>query len=63
MDALKSILTIYTEATPNPETMKFVVNKMILPAKSADFPTRESAQHSPLAQKLFDFNFVQGVLS
>lgn len=61
MDALKSILTIYTEATPNPETMKFVVNKMILPAKSADFPSRESATDSPLAQKLFEFNFVQGV--
>lgn len=61
MNELDKILTIYTEATPNPETMKYVVNKMILPGESADFPTRESAQQSPLAKKLYEFNFVEGV--
>ncbi|MSQ79996.1 MAG: NifU family protein, partial [Flavobacteriaceae bacterium] len=34
----KSPVVIYTEATPNPETMKFVANRMILPLDSADFP-------------------------
>jgi len=57
-----SFVTIYTEATPNPETMKFVANKMILALDSADFPTKESAAEvSPLASKLFEFNFVNGV--
>ncbi len=58
----KSFVTIYTEATPNPETMKFVANRMILALDSADFPTKESAAEvSPLASKLFEFNFVNGV--
>lgn len=55
-------VTIYSEGTPNPETMKFVANRMILPLDSADFPTRELAEKdSPLAAKLFEFNFVNGV--
>ena len=58
----KSFVTIYTEATPNPETMKFVANRIILALDSADFPTKESAVDvSPLALKLFEFNFVNGV--
>lgn len=57
----KSPVVIYTEATPNPETMKFVANRMVLPLDSADFPTRESAEKSPLAAKLFEFNSVNGV--
>lgn len=56
-------LELYTESTPNPETMKFVFSKMILPGATADFPTREAAQqgNSPLAKNLFEFNFVNGV--
>jgi NFU1 iron-sulfur cluster scaffold homolog, mitochondrial len=61
MEDLKKVLTIYTEATPNPETMKFVVNRMILPDSSADYPNREAAKKSPLAAKLFEFSFVEGV--
>ena len=55
------IISIYTEATPNPETMKFVVNKLLYPGKSADFPDEASAAPSPLAAELFTFPFVQGV--
>jgi Fe-S cluster biogenesis protein NfuA len=62
METQKTAVTIYSEATPNPETMKFVANRMILPLDSADFPTKESAiDKSPLAAKLFEFNFVNGV--
>jgi NFU1 iron-sulfur cluster scaffold homolog, mitochondrial len=61
MTEVKEYLEVYAEATPNPETMKFVFNKMILPDDSADFPTRESAAISPLAKNLFEFNFVNGV--
>lgn len=57
------VLSIYTEATPNPATMKFVVNKMLFAHKSADFPTAEEAQAaSPLAAALFaQFGYVNGV--
>jgi Fe-S cluster biogenesis protein NfuA len=34
---------------------------MILPEQTADFPNRESADNSPLAKNLFEFNFVNGV--
>ncbi len=59
----KRIVSIYTEATPNPTTMKFVLNKMLFPQNSADFPTREDAEEaSPLAIALFDkFDFVKSV--
>lgn len=55
------IISIYTEMTPNPETMKFVVNKLLFPGKSADFPDQASAAPSPLAAELFTFPFVRGV--
>lgn len=52
---------IYSEQTPNPETMKFVFNKMILPDEAEDYPTKEKANASPLAKSLFEFSFVNGV--
>jgi Fe-S cluster biogenesis protein NfuA len=61
MTAVKEFLEVYAEQTPNPETMKFVFNKMILPDDSADFPSREKANASPLAKNLFEFSFVNGV--
>jgi len=55
------IISIYTEMTPNPETMKFVANKLLYPGKSIDFPDVESAKPSPLAVELFGFPFVKAV--
>src|SRR5690242_7211526 len=55
------IISIYTEMTPNPGTMKFVVNKLLYPGKSADFPDEASATPSPLAMELFSFPFIRGV--
>jgi Fe-S cluster biogenesis protein NfuA len=57
----KEFLDVYSESTPNPETMKFVFNRMILPEQTADFPTASSTGNSPLAKNLFEFNFVNGV--
>ena len=57
------IISIYTEMTPNPETMKFVANKLLYPGKSIDFPDIESAKPSPLALELFAFPFIKAVLS
>jgi len=55
------IISIYTEMTPNPETMKFVANKLLYPGKSIDFPDVEKAKPSPLAIELFGFPFIKSV--
>lgn len=56
-----TIVSIYTEMTPNPETMKFVANKLLYPGKSIDFPDESSAAPSPLAKELFAFPFIKSV--
>ena len=56
-----TIVSIYTEMTPNPETMKFVANKLLYPGKSIDFPDEASAGPSPLAKELFAFPFIKAV--
>jgi Fe-S cluster biogenesis protein NfuA len=53
-------INVYTESTPNPATMKFIVNKLLING-SVDYPTRESAEHSPFAKELYKFSFVNGV--
>ncbi len=55
------VISIYTEMTPNPETMKFVANKLLYPGKSIDFPDADTAKPSPLAIELFGFPFVKAV--
>lgn len=55
------VISIYTEMTPNPETMKFVANKLLYPGKSIDFPDVISAKASPLANELFGFPFIKSV--
>ncbi len=56
-----TIVSIYTEMTPNPETMKFVANKLLYPGKSIDFPDESAAGPSPLAKELFAFPFIRSV--
>jgi len=53
-------INVYTETTPNPATMKFLVNKLLING-SVDYPTRESAEHAPFAKELYKFSFVNGV--
>ncbi len=56
-----SPVMLYTEQTPNPESLKFVTNRMIYRG-TADFRTPELAKEwSPLAVELFDMPFVKGV--
>lgn len=55
-------VNIYLEANPNPNSMKFVVNFMLLPdGISLDFPSKEEAADSPLATQLFDHPNVERV--
>jgi len=52
---------LYTEQTPNPESLKFVTNRM-LHKGTADFRTEELAKEwSPLATELFALPYVKGV--
>ncbi|WP_183560344.1 NifU family protein [Mucilaginibacter sp. SP1R1] len=53
-------INVYTESTPNPATMKFIVNKLLING-SADYATKESAEKSPFAKELYKFSFVNGV--
>lgn len=57
----KSPVMLYTEQTPNPESLKFVTNRMIYKG-TADFREEELAKKwSPLAAELFEMPFVKGV--
>ena len=52
---------IQTETTPNPATLKFLPGQTVLEAGTADFPTAEAAQKSPLAKRIFAVPGVTGV--
>ncbi len=52
---------IQTEATPNPNTLKFLPGRAVLETGSADFPNEEAAKASPLATRLFEVEGVSGV--
>lgn len=63
---LEQSIHIYTESTPNPQSMKFVFNVELLPdglsfdyTQPADGLTKE--KNSPLAVALFGFDFVKRV--
>jgi Fe-S cluster biogenesis protein NfuA len=52
---------IQTEATPNPQTLKFIPGKPVLADGTADFRGKGEATSSPLASRLFDIDGVAGV--
>ena len=52
---------IQTESTPNPATLKFLPGQAVLKAGTADFPTPEAGQASPLAKRIFATDGVSGV--
>jgi Fe-S cluster biogenesis protein NfuA len=56
-------VTIYTESNPNPNSMKFVANFMLVnDGSSHDFPNKKAAENAPLAKRLFEnFNFIDRV--
>lgn len=53
---------IYLESNPNPNSLKFAVNEMLVPeGMSFDFPSPADAEEAPLAQELFMYPFVDRV--
>ena len=58
----KRHVNLYMEANPNPNSLKFVANYMLVePGMSFDFPDSQSAQNAPLALELFKFDYVERV--
>lgn len=55
--------TIFIEATPNPASMKFVANKVLIKEKgaSAEYKNANETQTAPIAKQLFQFPFVKTV--
>jgi hypothetical protein len=62
LQAAPKQIHIYLESNPNPNSLKFVVNEMLIPeGLSFDFPDAESASIAPLAKELFQYPFVDRV--
>ena len=58
----KRHVTLYLEANPNPNSLKFVANFMLLPeGLTFDFSDKNNAEASPLAQQLFEKPYVERV--
>lgn len=62
-DTTKKIpVTVYAETTPNPGTMKFAANKVLVPyGATVDYQSADDCDEAPLAKALFTFPFVKGV--
>src|SRR5688572_8341652 len=55
-------VVIYAESTPNPASMKFVADRILLRSNAtAEYKSKAEAKTSPLAAALFDFPFVKNV--
>ncbi|WMN11895.1 NifU family protein [Marivirga salinae] len=55
-------VTIYMEANPNPNSLKFATNQMLVPeGDSFDFPSIEDTAQAPLAEILFKKEYVDRV--
>lgn len=62
LQAAPKNIHIYLESNPNPNSLKFVVNEVLVPeGMSFDYPDAASAAEAPLALELFDYSFVDRV--
>jgi NFU1 iron-sulfur cluster scaffold homolog, mitochondrial len=52
---------IQTEATPNPDVLKFVPGREVMAQGTHDFPSHNTAKDSPLAEALFAIEGVSGL--
>ena len=60
LNKVPQAITVYAENTPNPAVMKYVANKLIVPALF-EFKNIDEAKDAPLAKKLFMLPFVKEV--
>lgn len=52
---------IQTEATPNPDSLKFLPGRIVLESGTASFTSKEECASSPLARRLMNVNEITGV--
>ena len=57
----KRPVNIYTESNPNPNSLKFVADFLLMEEGTADYANVQSAGNCELAQDLFRFSFVRRV--
>ena len=57
-----NVVEISAEITPNPNTLKFNVNKTLIQSGSINFPDKEKAKGALLPSKLFEIQNVLGVM-
>lgn len=57
---MSSSVQVFYEATPNPQSMKFVIDREIS-AESVQFSDSQAAQRAPLAAKIFGFPWTASV--
>ena len=57
----KKIYQVYAELTPNPNSVKFVANRIFLAEGTVEYKSKSEAQICPLAFQLFDFTGVKSV--
>lgn len=62
METTKAPVIIYAESTPNPGTMKFVANCLLIQeGATAEYKSAADTAAAPLPAKLFQFPFVKNV--
>lgn len=52
---------IQTEGTPNPETLKFLPGRVVMPEGTASYVSGQPSDNSPLARRLMEIDGCQGV--
>lgn len=58
---VKHPITVYAEATPNPESLKFVMNKLLVKGRPYDFGDASKTENAPLAKALFEMEGISRV--
>lgn len=62
MSLVKRPIVIYAESTPNPASMKFVANRLLVEdGATAQYLSKSETQGAPIVAKLFEFPFVKAV--
>ena len=62
MEIKTAPINVYAESTPNPATMKFVADKLMVEGgHTVEYTDPDQVQDAPLAARLFNFPFVTGL--
>ncbi|MCU0327892.1 MAG: NifU family protein [Chitinophagales bacterium] len=63
MNTQANSIQIYIEQTPNPDSIKFITDRMMLPEMTFESKRNENQDQSPLAKSLYEkFDWINGIL-